>query len=68
MALMDMQSTELSADTWILTSFLHETEEVVEKLFSFWIPVEFVELWKQKGEKMKGKVTLCYVTYHKTFN
>lgn len=37
------------AHTGLPTSFLHEAEEIIQKLFSLWVSVQFVEL--QKGRE-----------------
>lgn len=33
----------------LLTSFLHEAEEVIKKLFPLWVSIQFIQLWRGRG-------------------
>lgn len=37
--------------TQLHTSLLHEAEKVIQKLFSLWVSIQFIQLWRGRGER-----------------
>lgn len=58
---------EGNTNTRLHTSFLHEAEEVIQKLFSLGVSIQFIQLWRRE-RRMKHQLMILYLTTANKFH